>query len=284
EQTIDTEVLIWRDFMPLVCSNSIFAHERGSGRRPWSYQPSRGVIINPTIALGGRRLYFIESLNPETRRVADSRIRLQPLLSQGADLVALDARSGKVLWRKPAELQALEHIVYLSYAREKLLVTGSKNVAVDDSKRVRYDLAVFAADTGKRLWRNTQNPTPDKPLEGPHGEQVQHPAIVGDVIYGSGFACRLDTGEPIEGWKWQKGPHCGIVSMSATSAFSRAKDHPWMFDLKTGEHTVLTTAARPGCWINMIPAGGLVLIPEASAGCTCGYAIQTSLAFTARQP
>jgi hypothetical protein len=55
-----------------------------------------------------------------------------------------------------------------------------------------------------------------------------------------------------------------------------------MFDLKTSAHTVLNTSVRPGCWINIIPAGGLILIPEASAGCTCGYAIQTSLALAPR--
>jgi hypothetical protein len=55
-----------------------------------------------------------------------------------------------------------------------------------------------------------------------------------------------------------------------------------MFDLKTGEHTVLSTETRSGCWINIIPAGGLILIPEFSAGCTCGHAIQTSLALLPR--
>jgi hypothetical protein len=46
------------------------------------------------------------------------------------------------------------------------------------------------------------------------------------------------------------------------------------------------TAARPGCWINMVPAGGLLNIPEYSSGCTCGYSIQTSLSFlsTAAMP
>ena len=281
EQTIDTEVLIWRDFMPVVCSDSIFAHRRNSGQRLWTYVPDRGVIVNPTIALGGGRVYFIESTNPATRRVADGRIKLPTLLGRGADLVALDLRTGKTLWREPAELEAIEHVVYLSYARDTLVVTGSKNVATSGGRRVRYDLAVFAAKSGKRLWRNTQTPVPDNILEGPHGEQVQHPAIVGDVIYGNGFACKLDTGEPLDGWKWQKSGHCGTLSTSAACAFSRY-DQPWMFDLKTGAPTVLTTATRPGCWINIIPAGSLILIPEASAGCTCGYAIQTSLALLPR--
>jgi outer membrane protein assembly factor BamB/protein-L-isoaspartate O-methyltransferase len=283
EQTIDTEVLIWRDFMPVVTSDSIFAHQRSTGQKVWTYVPEHGVIVNPTIALGGGRVYFIESTNPATRLVADSRIKLSTLLGQGADLVALDIRTGKPLWRKPAELEAIQHIVYLSYARDKLVVTGTRNITVAGSRRVRYDLVVFAAATGGRLWRNTQTPMPDHIIEGPHGEQVQHPAIVGEVIYGNGFACQLSTGEPIDGWKWRKSGHCGTLSTSAACAFSRY-DHPWMFDLKSGKSTVLTTAARPGCWINIIPAGGLILIPEASAGCTCGYALQTSLAFIPRTP
>ena len=280
-QTIDTEVLIWRDFMPVVCSDSLFAHERDSARRLWEYVPERGVIINPTIALGGGRAYFIESTNPATRRVADGRIKLPTLLSHGADLVALDLRTGQVQWRKPAGLETIEHVLFLSYARDRLVACGTKNVATPSSRRVRYELAVFTADTGERLWASTQTPIPDNILEGPHGEQVQHPAIVGDVIYGNGFACKLNTGEPIEGWKWQKSRYCGTLSTSAACAFSRY-DNPWMFDLKTGQHTVLTTEARSGCWINILPAGGLVLVPEASAGCTCGHPIQTSLAFVPR--
>jgi outer membrane protein assembly factor BamB len=281
DQTMYTEVLLWRDSMPVVCSDSLFAHQRATGRRLWTYTPARGVIINSTLALGGQRAYFIESTNPASRAVADSRVKLSTLLGKGADLVALDIRTGKVLWRKPAELEAIEHIVYLSYARGKLLATGSRNALVEEKRRVRYDLAAFDAATGKRLWRNTQTPVPDHILQGPHGEQVQHPAIVGDIIYGTGFACDLGTGAAVDVWKWKKSGHCGTVSTSAHCAFSRY-DHPRMFDLKSGDHTVLDNAVRPGCWINIIPAGGLILVPEASAGCTCGYPIQTSIALIPR--
>ncbi len=36
---------------------------------------------------------------------------------------------------------------------------------------------------------------------------------------------------------------------------------------------------RPGCWINFIPAGGLLLVPEASSGCQCPFAIATTIVF-----
>ena len=42
------------------------------------------------------------------------------------------------------------------------------------------------------------------------------------------------------------------------------------------------TRARPGCWINTIPADGLVLQPEASAGCLCLFPIMCSVALEPR--
>jgi len=45
----------------------------------------------------------------------------------------------------------------------------------------------------------------------------------------------------------------------------------------TGEK--INMVSRPGCWINIIPAGGLVIIPEASSGCTCDFPLQTSVTY-----
>ena len=28
---------------------------------------------------------------------------------------------------------------------------------------------------------------------------------------------------------------------------------------------------RPGCWINAVPASGMVLVPDGSSKCTCSY-------------
>ena len=281
-QDLDTETLIWRDFMPVVCSSALFGRDRHSGESLWTYTPSDGVIINPTIAVGGDRVYCVESTNPESRNFADGRVKLDVLLGQGARLTALDVRTGKLLWQRAVHFEAFQHIIFLSYAQGTLIATGTKNVVVQNKGRVRYELHAFDAATGSPLWNNTQVPVPDHILQGPHGEQVQHPAIVAGTIYCTGFACELRTGEPIAGWKWQKSGHCGTLSTSAHCAFSRYAN-PRMFDLKTGRHTVLNEAIRPGCWINIIPAGGLVLVPEASSGCICGYPIQTSLALAPRE-
>jgi outer membrane protein assembly factor BamB len=282
-QDIDTQTLIWRDDQPVVTSESLFALDRHSGRALWTFKPDEGAILNPTIAVAAGRVYCIHSANAKTRDVADGRITLDVLLDEGAFLVALDAITGNLVWKRPIDLSALEHAVFLSHADETLVITGTKNVSVpgSDKKRVRYDLWALDPATGDPLWNSTQTPVPDHILDGPHGEQVQHSAIVGGVIYNTGFALKLRSGEPAPGWKWQKSDKCGTSTTSASCIFSRFSS-PRMFDLASGEHVSLTEVTRPGCWINIIPAGGMVLIPESSSGCTCSYPIQTSLALTPR--
>ncbi len=283
-QDIDTQTLIWRDRQPVVASDVLFAVDRHSGETRWTYRPAEGVIVNPTLAAGGGRVYCVQSADPKTFDVPDGRIKLDALFGRGALLVALDLGSGKIVWKRPIDLARLQHVVFLSYARQTLVITGSRNVSVPGSpkERVRYDLWAFDAPTGRPLWNSTQTPVPDHILQGPHGEQVQHSAIVGDVIYNTGFACMLRSGRPYPGWKWQKSDKCGTISASASCVFSRYVT-PRMFSLATGDYLSLTAVTRPGCWINILPAGGMVLVPEASSGCTCYFSLQTSLALAPRE-
>jgi hypothetical protein len=50
------------------------------------------------------------------------------------------------------------------------------------------------------------------------------------------------------------------------------------YDLQAKVNFDVSSATRPSCWISMIPAGGLLLMPEGSHGCDCSQNIQTSLA------
>lgn len=289
--------IIWRNDQPVVCSTSVFAVSRSTGRPLWEYPARRGAIINPTLTIGDGRIYFIESDNGRTLESKDGRLSITNLVSQGAHLVALNLETGIVVWTKEVDLGLLQHVLFMSYAKETLLISGSRyaNVAPEETKdrekpqqlkRVRYELFAFDARTGGRKWQATGIPSYDHVLTGSHGEQVQHPAIVDEVVYGPGFAFNLLTGQPYEGWKWEKSQKCATLSTSRYCAFSRftLAKLPYVFDLSSGTRTPLSTATRPGCWINTIPAGGLVLIPEGSAGCTCEYAFQTSLALSPIDP
>jgi hypothetical protein len=158
-------------------------------------------------------------------------------------------------------------------------VVGSRNSGKDAKKdKVLYDIAVFAAKSGDLVWKHTQKqPTP---IGGSHGEQDHHPVIVGDKLFCEPFGYALHTGKPLDKFAWNPAHRhgCGTLSASACLLFFR-QSNPMQFDLESNKSAKVTSCTRPGCWINMIPAGGLLLIPEASSGCTCNYAVQTSLAF-----
>lgn len=277
---------------PVVCSRSVFAVDRKTGDRLWTYVPKAGRILNPTIAIGRKTVYFIESveLDPEKRKAGKAALAV--LFERPPKLVALDYITGETKWSRECELK-LAHAIYLACKDDKLLISGSRVSPTDraikqdgkvrereknkDNKQITYDLLCHDADSGSRLWESEYVSGGDK--SGSHGELTQHPVIVDDAVYlwNAGFA--LGDGKRLEDWKWsRKGHGCGTLSASASHLFWRGKN-PMMGNVKDGTATRINTVSRPGCWINIIPAGGLVLIPEGSSGCKCDYAVQSSFAY-----
>jgi len=77
------------------------------------------------------------------------------------------------------------------------------------------------------------------------------------------------------------GTGCSTYSGCPTLAMSRFSSLGFK-DLNGPGGSFTYPIVRSSCWINMIPAGGLLLIPEASSGCTCAYPLQTSFAYRPR--
>ena len=270
------------DFLPIVTSDSIFSMDRHDGKRHWQYIPTSGAIVNPTITVADGKVFFVESSNPETLTDMDGRSTPKELLAQGASLVALDLSSGSLLWRKKADFSAIQHHLYLSHAKGTLLAVGSRNSGAAGKPTVWYDVYAFDSSSGEKRWSATHNQGQN--IGGSHGEQDHHPAIVGDTIYVEPVAYSIKDGQRRAGWQMNREGHgCGTLSASAHTVFFRAGTAT-MCDLASGRKAKVTTVSRPGCWINMIPANGMLLIPEASSGCTCDLAIQTSMAFAPAGP
>jgi outer membrane protein assembly factor BamB len=266
------------DFVPVVCSDELFALKRADGSPLWRYRAQTGAIANSTIAVGGGAIFFLESANPETLKTPTGRMKLQQVVERGSHLTALDLQTGAVKWRVPGERFAmLQHNVFAVFADGLLVVSGSRNSGTHKkADRVIYEIAVFDAASGAQKWSHTQT-QPDA-IGGDHGEQERHPVIVDGRVYCEPYAYDLTTGAMAE-WKWpwmaKRRRGCGSLSASATCLFFR-NEHPALFDLKTQQFRDLTSETRLGCWINLLPVGGMLLAPEASSGCTCPYAIQTS--------
>jgi len=119
------------------------------------------------------------------------------------------------------------------------------------------------------------------------------PVVVNQTIILEPRACDLHTGEiklrtdPVTGkqnpWEFLRPGHtCAISSASANTLFYRSSCSA-MYDIERDSGVVLFGGIRPGCWISMIPASGLLLAPEASSGCTCSYPLRCSYALV-RKP
>ena len=132
-------------------------------------------------------------------------------------------------------------------------------------------ITALAAQTGEMVW--------SRPLN-----YRTRPVIVGDKIILEPQACYLHTGDivmrdhPVTGqavpWEFLRPGHtCGITAASADGLFYRSACTAF-YDLARDNGVTIFGGYRPGCAISVIPACGLLLSPEASAGCTCSYPIR----------
>jgi len=273
ETSYAADAALWYDSMSIVTSRSLFALDRDTGRKAWTYRS--GIIINPTITIGGGRVFFVETNSPKAVENAIGRMPGATFLEGDANfLVALDLDTGRTVYRKKVDLTDCRLIAYLNYADGILLLSGCEY----RDRKLWYSFLAMDAATGEPRWQQSHNSGFDP--GGGHGEQNRHPTIVGDTVYTYPYAYRLKTGERIEGYCFDRAGHgCGGVSASTGALFWRG-GNPAMRDLEPGSAVrKINRVTRPGCWINMIPAGGLLLIPEASSGCTCSFPLQASMAY-----
>jgi outer membrane protein assembly factor BamB len=264
---------LWYRNMKLVTSDYLFATDRRDGRLIWKYHA--GLVINTTITIGDQWIYFLETDSPKAIANKLGRMPVKTLFDGGNQyLVALDKQTGQVMFKTKIDVTKFEEPVYLNYADGMLLLSGSRLF----NNHVYYHYSAYDASTCEFQWKADH--ATDLATDGSHGEYNRHPTIIGETVYAWPYAYDLKTGERIKSWEFDRRGHgCGGVSASALCLFWRG-GNPWMYDLgPDGGPQRLTAVTRPGCWINIIPVGGLVLIPESSSGCTCGFALQTSLAF-----
>jgi SAM-dependent methyltransferase len=259
------------DNKPIATSDYLFCLNRYTGTQLWTYKRTGGsAIINPAITVGGDYIYFIESRNPTAINDADGRLTASVLMSGNNEyLVKLNKTTGAQAAAQQINWP-FEHVVYLLYAADVnlVVVVGSRN-----NPGCRYEHYAYNPGNLSLVWSSNYN---QGSTNGGHGEQDQHPVIVGSMMYSRYYKVNLSNGG-VTAFPLSRG-NCGTQSACATHLLGR-NGNPYIYALPAGTPVQMTNETRPGCWINMIPAGGLLLIPESSAGCTCDYPIQTSMAF-----
>ncbi len=263
--------LLEGDFREMILCDILFSLDRYTGETLWTYED--GVIFNNTITIGDGKFFFVVSHNEETVSDPDGRISPHKFCASQTTLIALDMKTGKVVWETPYDFP-FQQIMYLCFSDGKVIVSGSYNI----DKNVHYGLYAFSSADGDFQWNNSYK---GDSIGGEHGEQWQHPVIIGDTVYNRPYAFDLHSGEK-KLYELDRGGHgCGGLSASASNMFGRGR-HPRMYEIEGEKEsgTALTLVNRPGCWINIIPVGGLILLPESSSGCTCNFPMQMSVAFS----
>lgn len=231
----------------------LFAINTSDGKPAWTYSARRSVAPD-AVAISNGRIHLID----RTGKAQSERAKRkgQPVRAP-SELVALDLQTGSELWRHriPASFPLL-------WCASDILLAGNGR-----------ELQAYAAANGTEIWRLKT--------------RAGLPVIIGDRVYVFPHVYELTTGETIaashpltdEPVAWQmafKGG-CGALSGCPGGMFFRS-GASGMVDLADDGGNQWLGQVRPSCWINMIPAGGMLLCPEGASNCSCPYNYQTSIA------
>jgi outer membrane protein assembly factor BamB len=278
--------------------DSLFAFDKATGRTRWLYDGKN--IMQPTITIGGGKVFFVDraatpAQEQEALKSVPAEARVdrsgKPIKPDVRLVVALNAETGKVLWSKPQYVADTVRVgsvggdLTAMYADGLLVLCAQpwnghfwkEFLAGEFSRR---GVIVLSAADGRQVWAGREG-------------YRSRPLIVGDKIIAEPWAFDLRTGEqrqrrdPITGetaaWQMARpGHHCGNIAASPAALFFRSGTTAY-YDLVGDYGTAHFGAQRPGCWINCIPANGLVMMPEAASGCMCPFAVHTTVVFEPRR-
>jgi len=244
-------------------SSSLFALDAKTGKLLWSYQANDSLRHN-AIALADGKVFLIDrplalfdrEKKPRNPTQSESSIKAKEH-SEGV-LLSLDAKTGNILWKQDKEIDGTTLAVGKKH--DVLLMSYQTTRFQLDSERGGR-LSGFNTETGQRLWpTNASYPRPS-----PKSRLM----IIGPTIYAEGGAWDLLSGEPVA-FDFRRYYGCGILSSGAHMLLFRSGTLGY-YDLSGKRETENYGGIRPGCWINTIAADGLVLAPDATAGCRCSY-------------
>ena len=250
-----------------VCSENLFCFAKTNSALQWTY--TNGLIINSTLAIGGGRVFFVDSRNPAVLGLASDCVTSTNLWVSN-NLVALDATTGALAWQQPLTITSGTYPVtlFLSYAAGKLVLNDSTT---------SFAVSCYSATNGSALWSKALAWSGTS-----HGHHMYHTVIAGTNVIVEPNMYDLNSGTLISS-SLRNRAGCNTMSAAeyvATYCESYAGAAVYFWDLSAAESSNQKFGGmRASCWMSLISGGGLVLLPAASAGCSCGFPLQMSAGF-----
>jgi hypothetical protein len=169
------------------------------------------------------------------------------------ELIAINARTGKREWKSNKDVFGTT----LAFSKQyDILLMFYQPTSFRLPSETGGRIAAHRASEGYRLWEKKVSYR-TRPLINV-GTIIAHPS-----------ALDLTTGKT-KTMSIPKSYGCGQLSGSRNLLMFRSGTLGYHdFTRKAGTENY--GGIRPGCWINALPVGGLVLVPDASAGCRCSY-------------
>ncbi|MBD3268077.1 PQQ-binding-like beta-propeller repeat protein, partial [bacterium] len=243
-------------------SHSFFAMDAQTGEVIWRYDAKDSIRHN-TICIGEDVVYLIDRPQAEFDRINYAKRRGEESTHPLGMLVALNKQTGKELWRNEKNIYGT--MLALSETYGMLLMTYQPT-----RFRLRSEIggrmAAFHAHSGKRIWD----------IE---ADYASRPLINGKTAYAQPGAWDLLTGAKRD-FTFERSYGCGTLAASKNMLVFRSGTLSYR-DLRHDREVQNYGGIRSGCWIDILPAGGLVLLPNSANGCVCSY---LNLASIALQP
>lgn len=248
-------------------STVFFALDAVTGDHLWTYRAANSIRHN-AIAIGNGRVYLIDRALATADRLRNPHRGGETPVHETGKLVALNCRTGDVVWESEDDVYGT--LLALSTEYNKLVMTY-QFTRFRQSSEVGGRMSLYDTATGERVWDIATGI--EKGIDYPYSSR---PLVNGDTIYMEPYAWDLMTGEKRE-FTLKRSYACGIVSGAQNMLLYRSATLGY-FNLEEGIETENYGGFRPGCWINAIPAGGLVLVPDATDRCNCSYLNKASVA------
>ena len=231
-------------------SQEIFAIDVRTGARLWRYSAENSIRHN-AIAIADGKVFLIDRPLALFDRVKKSEpaARVHPT----GKLLALDAHTGDLLWENDEDVYGT---LLAASARHGTILMSYQPTRFRLDSELGGRMAAFRIDNGRRIWDH-------------QAAYDSRPTLNDRTIYTQGGAWDLLTGQPAP-FAFQRSYGCGILACAQDVMVFRSATLGY-YDLSGAKETENYGGIRPGCWINTIPAGGIVLVPDATAGCECSY-------------
>ncbi|MFZ5830250.1 MAG: PQQ-binding-like beta-propeller repeat protein [Planctomycetota bacterium] len=248
----------WSQAFPV--GHALVVFDRESAQVLWQWKPQRA--IDPMCAaIANGLLFCVDGLSYSD---------IDPNLAAARTLVAFDLAAGRELWR----VDGLPKHCCQLLVQDGVVVACGGNTG--NSSRGGEGGPVLAFDfQGKPLYTV------------PAGGGVKPFLLEGALYLPDAFDLKTGnrltalhplTGDSIARCPSFTGAGCGRFS-AAPNLIMQRHGGLGFYDLEHDGGTFQYSSVRAGCWMNMIPACGVVAVPDSTGSCTCGYPFRTSVVY-----